>query len=190
MNPHPIFRQEALRRHLAPRPIEGELLELHRRWMAATYWLLCAACGISLAYLALTDVQNHARGPALVRGDILVVLLPAEFRTAVRPGLPMWLEIDGSSTESRKLTIDSVEDEILPPAEARRMLGSSMADQVMPRGALVVVRARAHDGRSLGGWAGTASRAGMVGWAEVQLEGRRSLLQHLSGVRPPWGPRE
>ena len=71
----------------------------------------------------------------------LVALLPGRYRPMLRPGLPMRFELSGYRYEYRQLTIDSVGDEIIGPAEAKRYLGPGVADGVAVDGPVVLVRA-------------------------------------------------
>ncbi|HXU74151.1 MAG TPA: HlyD family efflux transporter periplasmic adaptor subunit [Polyangia bacterium] len=71
----------------------------------------------------------------------LVALLPGRYRPMLRPGLPMRFELSGYKYEYRQLTIDSIGDEIIGPAEAKRYLGPGVADGVAVDGPVVLVRA-------------------------------------------------
>jgi membrane fusion protein (multidrug efflux system) len=71
----------------------------------------------------------------------MVALLPGRYRPMLRPGLPIRFELSGYRYEYRQLTIDSVGDEIIGPAEAKRYLGPGVADGVAVDGPVVLVRA-------------------------------------------------
>jgi len=72
----------------------------------------------------------------------LVALLPGRYRPMLRPGLPLRFELSGYRYEYHQLTIDSIGDEIIGPAEAKRYLGPGVADGVAIDGPVVLVRAR------------------------------------------------
>lgn len=71
----------------------------------------------------------------------LVALLPGRYRPMLRPGLPMRFELVGYRYEYRQVAIDSIGDEIVGPAEAKRYLGPGVADSVAVDGPVVLVRA-------------------------------------------------
>lgn len=71
----------------------------------------------------------------------LVALLPGRYRPMLRPGMPLRFELSGYRYEYRQLTIDSIGDEIIGPAEAKRYLGPDVADGVAIDGPVVLVRA-------------------------------------------------
>ena len=71
----------------------------------------------------------------------MVALLPGRYRPMLRPGLPMRFELSGYRYEYHQLTIDSVGDEVIGPAEAKRYLGPGVADGIAVDGPVVLVRA-------------------------------------------------
>lgn len=94
------------------------------------------------------DVGEHVL--SIVGDDArmsLVALLPGRYRPMLRPGLPMRFELSGYRYEYRQLTIDSVGDEIIGPAEAKRFLGPGVADGVAVDGPVVLVRANVPSAR-------------------------------------------
>jgi membrane fusion protein (multidrug efflux system) len=89
---------------------------------------------LGVGELILTLVGDDARMS-------VVALLPGRYRPMLRPGLPMRFELSGYRYEYRQLTIDSIGDEIIGPAEAKRYLGPGVADGVAVDGPVVLVRA-------------------------------------------------
>jgi membrane fusion protein (multidrug efflux system) len=71
----------------------------------------------------------------------LLCLLPGRYRPMLRPGTPLRFELNGYRSEYHELTIDSISDEIVGPAEARRYLGADIADSVAIDEPVVLVRA-------------------------------------------------
>ncbi|HYH96451.1 HlyD family efflux transporter periplasmic adaptor subunit, partial [Hyalangium sp.] len=69
----------------------------------------------------------------------LVALLPGGYRPTLEPGRPLRVELNGFSHEYRTFTIDSVGDQIVGPAEARRFLGPEIADAIQLNGPMVLV---------------------------------------------------
>ncbi|MCU1277369.1 MAG: putative efflux rane fusion protein [bacterium] len=72
----------------------------------------------------------------------MVALLPGRYRPMLRPGMPLRFELVGYRYEYRELTIDSIGDEIVGPAEAKRYLGPGVADSIAIDEPVVLVRAR------------------------------------------------
>lgn len=72
----------------------------------------------------------------------MVALLPGGQRPLLEPGKPLRVELDGFQHEYHTFVIESVNDQIVGPAEVRRFLGPEIADAVELRGPMVLVRAR------------------------------------------------
>jgi len=90
-----VFRAEALS-HAERRGNEGRPLRLTRAWVDHTFWLLAALAGFGLWFCALSDIGEHAQGPALVRVEGrtavtattagVIAAIEVEPGTAVRAG--------------------------------------------------------------------------------------------------------
>jgi multidrug efflux pump subunit AcrA (membrane-fusion protein) len=97
----------------------------------------------------------------------LVALVPGQFRPMLEPGKPLRFTLQGYPQVAARLVIDSVGDEAVGPAEARRFLGPELEDTlpVASDGSLVLVRARlpaatfALDGRRYRFYDGLPGRA-------------------------------
>jgi hypothetical protein len=97
----------------------------------------------------------------------LVALVPGQFRPMLEPGRPLRFTLQGYPQVAARLVIDSVGDEAVGPAEARRFLGPELEDTlpVASDGSLVLVRARlpaatfALDGRRYRFYDGLPGRA-------------------------------
>lgn len=72
----------------------------------------------------------------------VLALVPGQFRPLLRPGLPLRFSLDGYQRAHDELVVESVGDEAIGPAEARRTLGQEVGDAVPAQGSLVLVRAR------------------------------------------------
>jgi hypothetical protein len=113
----------------------------------------------------------------------VVVLLPGEFRPLVRRGMPIRFEISGYRYAYQQLTVDSVGDEVVGPAEARRYLGAEIGDTVQPAGPVVILKARLPrptfqaEGRSY------RFHNGMHGNAEVEVRREKILLTLVPGLK-------
>jgi len=71
----------------------------------------------------------------------LVALLPGRFRPMLKRGMPLRFELSGYRYEFHEVRVDSIADEIIGPAEAKRFLGPDVADSVDLREPVVLVRA-------------------------------------------------
>ena len=74
---------------------DGAVLRIAPAWTSAAYWLLTAAVGAGLAFLALASVLRYAEGPAIVRveggeAQLLAFLrsLTPESKPYPRPEVP------------------------------------------------------------------------------------------------------
>ncbi|WNG38070.1 HlyD family efflux transporter periplasmic adaptor subunit [Archangium violaceum] len=72
----------------------------------------------------------------------LVALLPGGYRPRLEPGKPLRVELHGFSHEYQTLTIESVGDQVIGPAEVRRYLGADSGDALQLSGPMVLVKAR------------------------------------------------
>ena len=142
----------------------------------------------------VSDVRIR-RGQLLQAGDLIVSLIgsatrfhlvafvPGQFRPLLHPGMPLRLRLSGFTRADVMTTIDSVGDEVVGPAEARRYLGPDVADVVTINGPVVLVKAE------LPGTAFTSDGKrfnfydGMTGNAEARVRSQRVLTVLVPGLR-------
>jgi membrane fusion protein (multidrug efflux system) len=72
----------------------------------------------------------------------LVALLPGRYRPMLKHGMPLRFEISGYRYQYHETEIDSVSREIIGPTEARRFLGTDVADTIDVQEPVVLVHAR------------------------------------------------
>lgn len=119
------------------------------------------------------------------RGGLdVIALLPGEDRPQLAPGMALRLELTGYRYAYQKLVIDSVSPDVLAPAEAKRVLGTEVADGLQLSGPVVVVHGRLSrtefddvDGRTF------AYHDGMIGTAEVEVRTERIIFAVIPGMR-------
>lgn len=113
----------------------------------------------------------------------VVVLLPGEFRPLVRRGMPIRFEISGYRYAYQRLIVESVGDEVVGPAEARRYLGAEIGDSVQLTGPVVILKARLPrptfqaEGRTY------RFHNGMHGTAEVEVRSEKILVTLVPGLK-------
>jgi membrane fusion protein (multidrug efflux system) len=88
--------------------------------------------------LVLTLVGEDARFS-------LLAFLPGHARPLLKKGMTLRTELTGFSYAYRDLIVDSVGDEVVGPAEARRFLGADLGDAYLFGGPVVLVKARVPD---------------------------------------------
>ena len=80
-----------------------------------------------------------------MRGDdadgTVIAMLPGRYRPLLKTGAKLRFELDGFHRRAHELTIDSVGDQIVGPAEAARYLGRDQADALALTGPVVLVQA-------------------------------------------------
>jgi hypothetical protein len=113
----------------------------------------------------------------------VVVLLPGEFRPLVRRGMPIRFEISGYRYAYQKLTVDSVGDEVVGPAEARRYLGAEIGDSVQLTGSVVILKARLPRPTFQAESRTYRFHNGMHGNAEVEVRREKILLTLVPGLK-------
>lgn len=138
--------------------------------------------------------QHVSAGQSLLRlgeedpGLSVVAILPGQARPSITEGMSLRLTLSGYAHAREELRIDSVGDEVIGPAEARRVLGPEVADALAIDGSVVLVRgtlphrAFLADGRSYD------YHDGMQGRAEVRVRSESilvSLIPWLRTVREP-----
>jgi membrane fusion protein (multidrug efflux system) len=113
----------------------------------------------------------------------VVAFVPGQFRPLLHPGMPLRVRLNGFSRATETTTIDSVGDEVVGPAEARRYLGPDVADVVTLTGPVVLVKATL-DGNSF-----TSDDKhfnfydGLTGNAEARVRSQRVLAVMVPGLR-------
>ena len=137
----------------------------------------------------VSDVRIR-QGQALSPGDILlsliddesdlgvIALMPGGDRPLIAPGMLMRLELSGYQYAYQNLTVDSVADEVIGPAEVNRYLGPTIGDSIELTGPVVLVRAHLPTTRFVVDDEEYRYHDGMQGIAEVRVRSR-TILQHL-----------
>jgi multidrug efflux pump subunit AcrA (membrane-fusion protein) len=113
---------------------------------------------------------------------VVVAFLPGQYRPLLRPAMALRLRLKGFDRGTELMTIDSVGDEVVGPAEARRYLGPDVADAVTVNGPVVLVKAHlaaptfVSDGKRFNFY------DGMTGDGEVRVRARRVLIALVPGL--------
>ncbi|HTU59754.1 MAG TPA: HlyD family efflux transporter periplasmic adaptor subunit [Polyangiales bacterium] len=118
----------ALERSVLRAPISGTVTDLRAR-----------AGQMVEAGAPLLALQAEATGAHVT------ALLPGPERPRLRPGMPMRLHIDGFDRTALDLEIERVDEQVLGPPEALRVLGSELAGAIDVQGPVVLVHAYVPD---------------------------------------------
>ncbi len=123
---------------------------------------------------------------SVVAGDgglEVVALVPGHDRPQLAAGMTLRLELAGYRYAYQTITIDSVSEDVIAPAEARRVLGAGVADGWQLAGPVVLVRGRLSardfivDGRRF------VYHDGMLGQAAIRLRSERIVEALVPGAR-------
>ena len=150
---------------------------------------LTAPVSGTVADLRVREGQPVTPGDAVVslavgRSETSVVcLLPGSYRPLLEPGMPLRLELAGFPGVYQELTIGTVGQEVLGPAEARRYLGPGRADTVALSGPVVVVEARLPGGTFTIGDRSYAFHDGMLATAEVPVRSEPIFVTLVPDLR-------
>jgi multidrug efflux pump subunit AcrA (membrane-fusion protein) len=137
----------------------------------------------------VSDVRIR-QGQALSPGGVLlsliddesdlgvIALMPGGDRPLIAPGMLMRLELSGYQYAYQNLTVDSVADEVIGPAEVNRYLGPTIGDSIELTGPVVLVRAHLPTTEFVVDDEEYRYHDGMQGIAEVRVRSR-TILQHL-----------
>ena len=135
---------------------------------------------------AVSDVRIRV-GQHLNPGDLVVSLLEDSTRLKVvallpgadlpqlRPGMALRLELSGYRYAYQLVVIESVGDEVIGPAEARRYLGGRIADGIAINGPVVVVEASLPSTTFEADDKVYEYHDGMLGLAEARVRSRRII---------------
>lgn len=142
----------------------------------------------------VSDLRTRA-GQHLVPGDVilsivgaetslsLIALMPGSDRPQLRPGQKLRLSLAGYRGAYQDLRVEAVSDDLVGPMEARRYLGSQIADTVPIAGPVALIRVRLPsptfeaDGRVY------SYHDGMQGLAEVRVRSQPIILALIPGLR-------
>jgi membrane fusion protein (multidrug efflux system) len=113
----------------------------------------------------------------------LVCLMPGEYRPMLAAGQDMRFSLNGYRFEYRTISVASVGDEVVGPAEMKRYLGSELADSVELLGPTVLVKAPlptrtfTADGKTY------TYAEGLVGSADVRVRKEPILITLVPGLK-------
>jgi hypothetical protein len=184
-DPAPLFRAEALHsraedlRHDDPAG-PGPLARVSSRWTAWAYWALLVLVAAGLAGSAQVRVGEFARGPAVVRGRLVVAVLPAVFASRLRAGLPLTLMLPGRAPASA--TVSATGPELTGARAASTLLGTDVALAGLAPGTLLTVRAV-----TVQAVAGPEIAGQQAGTASVQVGSQRLISTLVTGLAPGSG---
>jgi hypothetical protein len=173
-DPALLFREEALRSDEAE-AAPPRVAPVSPRWTARGYWALLALVAAGLVASVLIRVAEFARGPAVVRGQVVEAVVPAVFASELRVGLPLRLMLPGRAPVT--VTVRSTGPEVTDAGAASRLLGTDLSGAGLPPGTLLVVQAEAP--RDM-----TGNRAGTV---SVQVGSQRLIVTLVAGLAPESG---
>jgi membrane fusion protein (multidrug efflux system) len=114
---------------------------------------------------------------------VVVALLPGQFRPMLHRGMPLRLRLQGFARASELTTIDSVGDEVVGPAEARRYLGPDVADALPINGPVVLVKATLEGSGFVSDGKRFNFYDGLTGSAEARFRWQRVLAVLVPGLR-------
>jgi biotin carboxyl carrier protein len=115
-------------------------------------------------------------------GAHVTALLPGPERPRLRPGMLLRLHIDGFDRTALELEIESVDEQVLGPPEALRMLGSELNGAIDVQGPVVLVHAYLPDARFRSRGNHYRLHHGMSTRAEVALAKEPLLYAWIPGL--------
>ncbi|HYN19951.1 MAG TPA: HlyD family efflux transporter periplasmic adaptor subunit [Thermoanaerobaculia bacterium] len=117
----------------------------------------------------------------------LVALLPGRYLSQLHPGMKLRLELPGHPYVYRWLVLDSAAEQVIGPAEARRLLGPVAGDAVSFEGPLAMVTAPLLSPTFEVAGQSYSFRDGMPSKAEVRVRSERLLFALLPALKSVWG---
>jgi multidrug efflux pump subunit AcrA (membrane-fusion protein) len=114
---------------------------------------------------------------------MVVAFLPGEDLPLLKRGMPLRLEVQGYRYAYQQLTVDSVEGQVVGPAEARRYLGDEIADAVQFTGPVVKVEAHLNSPTFEAEGKVRRYHDGMLAQAEVRTRSERVLVTLIPALK-------
>lgn len=113
----------------------------------------------------------------------LLALLPGQYRPMLKAGLPLRLELNGYRYSYQHLTVQEIGDDVIGPAEARRLLGEAIADSVEIAGPVVPVTLELPAGTFTADGKRRAYHDGMWGTAEVRVRSEPAIVALVPALK-------
>jgi membrane fusion protein (multidrug efflux system) len=113
----------------------------------------------------------------------VVALVPGHYRPMIKPGSPLRLEVSGYKYTYHNFIVDTLGDEIIGPAEARRYLGQELQDSVVLPGPVVLVEASLPTNEFVAEGKSFNYYDGMQGTAEIPIRNRSVLMTLLPELK-------
>ena len=165
-----LFRSEALNAYLRAGADEGHLLEIEPAWTRYAYGVVLALFAAALLLAFALKIDREAEGAGVVRQGRLVAVVPAQYRSELRPAMPLRFDLS-----PQPLTVASIGAKIIAPSEARRILGADGAAFWNGREAAVAVEAPLPKG-------GDDFGDGVAGRVRIRLGRERVLVALLPAL--------
>ncbi len=106
----------------------------------------------------------------------IVALFPGHYRPMIEPGMPLRLELQGYRYAFQHLAVERIDEEVIGPTAARRVLGAGISDAVPINGPVIIVHAGLPSARFESDGETYAYHDGMPGLAEVRVRSEPILL--------------
>jgi multidrug efflux pump subunit AcrA (membrane-fusion protein) len=123
---------------------------------------------------------------SLASGDAtfsVLALLPGDARPSLQEGQPLRIELSGYQYVYKDLTIQRVDNGIIGPSEARRILGAELGDAVQVSGGVVLARACLPDAAFTSGGTTYNYFDGMRAAARVRLRSESLAAKVIPGLK-------
>lgn len=120
----------------------------------------------------------------------VIALLPGRYLPQLQPGMPVRLELPGHSYVYQWMVLDSVAEEVIGPAEARRLLGAVAGDAMPLEGPLAMATARLYSSTFEVAGRTYPFRDGMPTRAEVRVRSERLLFALMPALKSLWKDRD
>jgi membrane fusion protein (multidrug efflux system) len=112
----------------------------------------------------------------------VVALLPGSYRPLLHAGQTLRLALNGFQRSSELVTIESVGDQVIGPAEARRFLGPDVADALTVDGPVVLVKATLRQPSFAADKKRFNYYDGLPGRAEARVRSQRVVALFIPGL--------
>ncbi len=120
----------------------------------------------------------------------VIALLPGRYLPQLQPGMKVRLELPGHSYVYRWIVLDSVAEEVIGPAEARRLLGAVAGDAMPLEGPLAMATAPLSSSTFEVAGRTYPFRDGMPTRAEVRVRSERLLFVLMPALKSLWKERD
>lgn len=116
----------------------------------------------------------------------VVAVMPGQYRPLLQRGMPLRFEVSGFRFAAQDMTVSSVADEVIGPAEVKRFLGPDVADAILVEGPVFLVTSTSDVDTFVAEGRTYRFHDGMSGSAEMRVREDRIIFMLFPALKAWW----